>query len=230
VAETCVFGKQSLEPAPCGPLRLGGVRSHSTGAGRPFSRSYGANLPSSLTEDRSSTLGDCPQPTSVGVRYGLPRFLAERLFWARPSSTSAPSSGARHPPPRLGGVRICLDARGHGPTGPVHSTGCHHARASPPRSPAQVQDYLPARHRLRWRLPNQPRLRTRLTLGRLPLPRNPQASGVGRSQPHRRYSFRHSRFGSLHPCSRAGFSASPERSPTAWGGPAPPHARLRSRA
>jgi hypothetical protein len=80
VAETCVFGKQSLEPAPCGPLRLGGVRSHPTGAGRPFSRSYGANLPSSLTEDRSSTSRVFPLPTSVGVRYGLPRFLAERLF------------------------------------------------------------------------------------------------------------------------------------------------------
>jgi hypothetical protein len=25
VAETCVFGKQSLEPAPCGPLRLAGA-------------------------------------------------------------------------------------------------------------------------------------------------------------------------------------------------------------
>ena len=39
---------------------------------RPFSRSYGANLPSSLTEDRSSTVGVFPLPTSVGVRYGLP--------------------------------------------------------------------------------------------------------------------------------------------------------------
>ena len=39
--------------------------------GHPFSRSYGVNLPSSLTEDRSSTLGRLPLPTSVGVRYGL---------------------------------------------------------------------------------------------------------------------------------------------------------------
>ncbi len=38
--------------------------------GRPFSRSYGANLPSSLTEDRSSTSGEFPLPTGVGVRYG----------------------------------------------------------------------------------------------------------------------------------------------------------------
>jgi hypothetical protein len=54
VAETCVFGKQSLEPASCGPLTPD-WRSQPTLPRRPFSRSYGANLPSSLTEDRSST-------------------------------------------------------------------------------------------------------------------------------------------------------------------------------
>ena len=89
--------------------------------------------------------------------------------------------------------------------------------ASPPHSVAQVQDYLPG-------CPSptlsrqEPRLRSRLTLGRLPLPRNPQACGVEGSHLHRRYSFRHSRFGSLHQGSRSGFSATPERSPTAPGG------------
>jgi hypothetical protein len=38
-AQTCVFGKQSVEPFHCGPPCRG----------RPFSRSYGAILPSSLT-------------------------------------------------------------------------------------------------------------------------------------------------------------------------------------
>ena len=77
VAETCVFGKQSLEPASCGPLTLPDAslsrRRHPlpfTLPGHPFSRSYGVNLPSSLTEDRSSTLGSLPLPTGVGVRYG----------------------------------------------------------------------------------------------------------------------------------------------------------------
>jgi hypothetical protein len=69
VAETCVFGKQSLEPAHCGPLTPRGI-SPLTLPGRPFSRSYGANLPSSLTKDRSSTLGCLSLPTSVGMRYG----------------------------------------------------------------------------------------------------------------------------------------------------------------
>ena len=38
-AETCVFAKQSLGPFFCGPIPIG----------RPFSLSYGAILPSSLT-------------------------------------------------------------------------------------------------------------------------------------------------------------------------------------
>src|SRR5262249_53905165 len=72
VAETCVFGKQSLEPASCGPLMRAGASEDPppTLPGHPFSRSYGVNLPSSLTEDRSSTWGFLPLPTSVGVRYG----------------------------------------------------------------------------------------------------------------------------------------------------------------
>jgi hypothetical protein len=60
----------------------------------------------------------------------------------------------------------------------------------------------------------RPRLRSRLTLGRLPLPRNPQAFGVTGSHSQLRYSFRHSHFGSLHQRSRSGFTATPERSPT----------------
>ena len=70
---------------------------------------------------------------------------------------------------------------------------------------------LPACHRLRlW----CPRLRTRLTLGRLTLPRNPQAFGVSGSCRHLRYSFRHSHFSSLHQSLQSGFSDMRERSPT----------------
>ena len=47
-AETCVFGKQSLGPFHCGPLELGPRRAF-TLPGRPFSRSYGAILPSSFS-------------------------------------------------------------------------------------------------------------------------------------------------------------------------------------
>ena len=52
-AETCVFGKQSLEPISCGlltpSLKERKLLRH------PFFRRYGVNLPSSLTEGRSFT-------------------------------------------------------------------------------------------------------------------------------------------------------------------------------
>ncbi len=46
------------------------VRAHNQLLGHPFFRRYGVNLPSSLTEGRSSTWGAFPRPTGVGVRYG----------------------------------------------------------------------------------------------------------------------------------------------------------------
>ncbi|ALA57789.1 hypothetical protein NITMOv2_1361 [Nitrospira moscoviensis] len=45
-AESCVFGKQSLEPLYCNHVRLGLYTL--TYAWHPFSRSYGAKLQSSL--------------------------------------------------------------------------------------------------------------------------------------------------------------------------------------
>jgi hypothetical protein len=59
LAETCVFGKQSPGPVPAAPSR-----------GHAFSRSYGVNLPSSLTRGRSTTSAHLRLPTSVGLRYG----------------------------------------------------------------------------------------------------------------------------------------------------------------
>jgi hypothetical protein len=97
-------------------------------------------------------------------------------------ATSAPSSGARDRPQRWAGaqwVRICLDPRLRRPTDPVRSVGWR-SLPRPPLAPhGPAQDSPPAVHRLRWlSVLHQPRLRSRLTLGRLPLPRNPQASGV----------------------------------------------------
>jgi hypothetical protein len=50
------------------PARSTGKRLHALG--HPFSRSYGVNLPSSLTMDHSSTLAHLCPATSVGLRYG----------------------------------------------------------------------------------------------------------------------------------------------------------------
>ncbi len=68
-AETCVFGKQSLEPLSCVPLTHC-WSPNSKLLGLPFFQRYGVSLPSSLTEVRSSTCGYFPSPTGVGVRYG----------------------------------------------------------------------------------------------------------------------------------------------------------------
>lgn len=89
-AETCVFVKQSPGPILCAQPEL----SHPSWG--PFSRSYGTNLPSSLTRDDPFTLRDSSLPTSVGLRYGrtAPSWL--RLFLAlRPIDSSwFPSSRA----------------------------------------------------------------------------------------------------------------------------------------
>jgi hypothetical protein len=68
-AETCVFGKQSLEPIACIPLTLTASQLSSL-LGPPFFQRYGVSLPSSLTEVGSSTYGHLPSPTCVGMRYG----------------------------------------------------------------------------------------------------------------------------------------------------------------
>ena len=54
-AQTCVFSKQSADPFHCGPNRPYDPSGH------PFSRSYGAILPSSLTEVLPSALGYSPR-------------------------------------------------------------------------------------------------------------------------------------------------------------------------
>ena len=48
--------------------------------GHPFSRSYGARLPSSLTRGCSITLGLSSLPTRVGFRYGRSYFNDNEAF------------------------------------------------------------------------------------------------------------------------------------------------------
>ena len=62
LAETCVFVKQSVGPVHCACCPLPDARSD-YGRQGPFSRSYGTNLPSSLTEVLPITLGRSPPPT-----------------------------------------------------------------------------------------------------------------------------------------------------------------------
>ena len=62
--------------------------------GYPFSRSYGVNLPSSLTRDHSFALELSLLPTSVGLRYGRSQRPVCGFSWPRGSTeSSAPKFG-----------------------------------------------------------------------------------------------------------------------------------------
>ena len=177
MAETCVFGKQSLEPIFCGPLTHDEIAS-STLPGHPFSRSYGVNLPSSLTEDRSSTLGRLPLPTSVGVRYGLQRSdQSLRGFSRRPGHDAATIPSSETPDQFCRMLEPDLPGSAAPPADPPCPFGvaCAPYRVPPSLSDRRCRniDLLSIAY-----AGYQPPLRPRLTLGRLPWPRNPQAFGV----------------------------------------------------
>ena len=78
-AETCVFGKQSLGPFHCGPLRLSGVNPrHPTGASLlPKLRDHFAEF---LNESSSDHLGILYLPTCVGFGTGTSN-LPRRFSW-----------------------------------------------------------------------------------------------------------------------------------------------------
>ena len=146
-AETCVFGKQSLGPFHCGHLGLIPRRDF-TLLWRPFSRSYGAILPSSFSRVLPIALvfSTCP-PVSVLVR-ARPTSL-DAFLGGMASSTSAFAASASRL--RLDGRRIYL------PAALLGYPGTTIARASlaylVPPSVITVGDvvpeYQPVIHRLR---------------------------------------------------------------------------------
>jgi hypothetical protein len=130
-AETCVFGKQSLEPIYCGPLTP--LHDAKKLLGHPFFRRYGVMLPSSLTEVRSFTWGDFPLPTSVGVRYGQNNVWLEAFLGGLGASDFrrlAPARPRRHA--RESRLFLRLALRAGSPSCPFD--GFTFPTASPPRS------------------------------------------------------------------------------------------------
>ena len=131
-AETCVFGKQSLEPVSCIPLTPAGATQQRL-LGPPFFQRYGVSLPSSLTEVRSSTCGGFPSPTCVGLRYGQQCIWLEAFLGGlgphdfRAIAHTRPSRHAYV-------IRVCLDhtLRSGNPSCPFD--GLMLPAASPPRS------------------------------------------------------------------------------------------------
>ncbi len=184
-------------------------------------------MPSSLTEDRSSTLGSLPLPTCVGVRYGscgdigptCAGPLARGFSWRPGDHTTTRASAA---PPVSPANGLAAQRPGFawvsspGPTPPPVQLGAGVLPvASPPlHPPHECRNLLPARHRLRP-----------LTLRDL---------GLGSDSPwddcrcpgtlrlpvwrvrhrHSRYSFRHSHLWALHPALAVRLHRCPQRSPT----------------
>ena len=115
-------------------------------------------------------------PTCVGLRYGQSYIWLEAFLGSIGAGDFCALANAR-PMDQTCGNGICLiSVLSHG-SPPCPFDGFTFLTASPLHSSrcSLVQEYQPACHRLRLRCP---RLRTRLTLGRLTLPRKPQAFGV----------------------------------------------------
>ena len=150
----------------------------------PLSRSYGVNLPSSLTSVLSSALGYSPRvPVSVLVRATVfSPACSSRTFLHRLRDQNALALAG---PPRLtGGPALESHTRRfnvYGRYGNINPSSIHYAF--------------------------RPRVRVRLTLGGFTFPRKPYAFGVQDFHLHYRYSYRHSHLHTLHRSSRYGFDA-----------------------
>jgi hypothetical protein len=164
LAQTCVFSKQSLPPILCD---LDGLRARGSSPTRhTLSRSYGVNLPSSLTRVLSSALEYSSRPPeSVCGTDSL--HAPSAAFLGSLESLSSALHGVRHLSSPLGVEASRLS--GNGPERPAY--GLEPATNSwlsyPSPSP------LISTHTSRFRNINlipiayarRPRLRTRLTPG-----------------------------------------------------------------
>ena len=141
MAGTGVFGKQTPGPGHCGPLTLHRLAA-SRYTGRPFSRSYGANLPSSLTEVLSSTwVSSTSPPVSVcgTVTPALARGFSRRY------GLNAYGSGSR-PPLTLPSQRT---GRTDLPVRPAYRVGGLAAQHLAPRVPPSLCAACATRGRVR---------------------------------------------------------------------------------
>ena len=147
LAETCVFGKQSLGPFHCGPLELDSAKeSHSTGA--PLLPKLRGHFAEFLNEGSSDRLGILYLPTCVGFGTGTPHL--PRRFSRRHGFRNYDLFRSRHP---VSGLKPADFPTGH----PTRLPQVDHRLGflSLPR-PAigdsggyVVQEYQPVGHRLR---------------------------------------------------------------------------------
>ena len=207
-----------MGPLPAAPSRYRGAKPfHANGAPLlPKLRGQFAEFLNRGSLVHLAGLARCLPVSVCGT--GCVRLKRHRGFSRRPGHPS-PSAASRRLPTRLGACWWVPDLPGTPPLRADRSSPTRPAagpyRVPPWPSPVtQVQDCPPDSPSPTLHA-QQPRLRSRLTLGRRPLPRNPQACGVGGS--HTQSSATHSGIRtsvrSTRAC-RSGFSATPERSPT----------------
>ncbi len=167
-------------------------------AGRPFSRSYRAILPSSLAMIHSSTLGFSPQPpvSVCGTGFGgleLSGFSREPGYphYRRPRRFAVLSGFGTIHGFAYGWYTYALQRT-------IPSVRGGATSPSPRRSHQKYGNIDPLSIGIAIRLT----LRPRLTLIRLALIRKPWSFGGGVSHPPYRYSCLHLLFQKVHPTSR----------------------------
>ena len=171
----------------------------------PFSRSYGANLPSSLAVTHSSAFGYSPRPP-VSVSGTGPAGLKLSGFSREPPSPRCPLHRSVRVLSQLSRARVLHSEPYTFLLQPaIPSAGGGSGPPSPLRSQRVYGNINPSPiEKTSKRLAS---LRSRLTLIRLALIRKPWSSGVGVSRPHCRYSCLHLPYTALHHASRHGFKA-----------------------
>ncbi len=182
-----------LGPLFCHPFRFRAFLPFAY-RGSSFSLSYGCNLPSSLTRVFPRTLGFSPRlPVSV---YGTGGYVLARSFSWQCGIHEFVKVAFNSP------SCLCFQVRGFA-SSPTYSLG----RALPvARSCALLRRSIAGNGHIRYRNFNllsiayasSPRLRSRLTLSRRSLLRNPRAFGGKDSHLSFRYSYRHSHFLYVH--------------------------------
>ena len=171
----------------------------------PFSRSYGASLPSSLAVNLPSAFGCSPRPP-VSVSGTGPRGLKLSGFSRRPPPPHCRLPRRAGVLSRIGAGRV-LHCGPHAylASTPYSVRGRRIRRPVPASQPRGARECRPVTRRQGPQ--RRACLRTRLTLARLASARKPWSSGVGVSHAHCRYSCLHLPYTALHRASRHGFKA-----------------------
>ncbi len=167
----------------------------------PFSRSYGVNLPSSLTVIHSSTLGYSPRPP-VSV-YGTGACnLKLRSFSRQHTRAHYPFRRSFMVLSRLSKPELLTPAYTYTLQRPIPSGRGAYVSVSLHRSCSRYRNINRSSIAITLRLT----LRSRLTLIRLTLIRKPWSCGGRVSHPPYRYLCLHLLFHNLHPTLRPDFS------------------------